>query len=131
VSNPSHRDRKSPLVLTSSFALAGALGCAITHGALTPVDVVKTRIQLSPEVYNKVSIESEQWRRSSAGASLRPGLRRPHIRDARTSRDTGSCAPQRLAICGLWLWLWLRLRLQSSLVLRSRSWLDFPPLELG
>jgi hypothetical protein len=28
--------------------------CAITHGALTPVDVVKTRIQLEPEVYNKV-----------------------------------------------------------------------------
>jgi hypothetical protein len=38
-----------------SFALAGALGCAVTHGALTPVDVVKTRIQLEPEVYNKVS----------------------------------------------------------------------------
>ena len=36
------------------FALAGALGCAVTHGALTPVDVVKTRIQLEPEVYNKV-----------------------------------------------------------------------------
>lgn len=36
------------------FALAGALGCAVTHGALTPVDVVKTRIQLDPEVYNKV-----------------------------------------------------------------------------
>jgi solute carrier family 25 phosphate transporter 3 len=35
------------------FALAGALGCAVTHGALTPVDVVKTRIQLEPEVYNK------------------------------------------------------------------------------
>ena len=37
------------------FALAGALGCAVTHGALTPVDVVKTRIQLSPEIYNKVN----------------------------------------------------------------------------
>lgn len=36
------------------FALAGALGCAVTHGALTPVDVVKTRIQLEPEVYNRV-----------------------------------------------------------------------------
>nr|BAK05526.1 predicted protein [Hordeum vulgare subsp. vulgare] len=41
------------LDLYSRFALAGALGCAITHGALTPVDVVKTRIQLEPEVYNK------------------------------------------------------------------------------
>lgn len=40
----------------NSFALAGALGCAITHGALTPVDVVKTRIQLEPEVYNKVCL---------------------------------------------------------------------------
>jgi solute carrier family 25 phosphate transporter 3 len=26
--------------LYARFALAGALGCAITHGALTPVDVV-------------------------------------------------------------------------------------------
>jgi solute carrier family 25 phosphate transporter 3 len=40
-----------------SFALAGALGCAVTHGALTPVDVVKTRIQLEPEVYNKVGTQ--------------------------------------------------------------------------
>jgi len=39
--------------LYARFALAGALGCAITHGALTPVDVVKTRIQLEPEVYNR------------------------------------------------------------------------------
>jgi solute carrier family 25 phosphate transporter 3 len=42
--------------LYARFALAGALGCAVTHGALTPVDVVKTRIQLEPEVYNRVSI---------------------------------------------------------------------------
>jgi hypothetical protein len=41
--------------LYARFALAGALGCAVTHGALTPVDVVKTRIQLEPEVYNRVS----------------------------------------------------------------------------
>lgn len=41
--------------LYSRFALAGALGCAVTHGALTPVDVVKTRIQLEPEIYNRVS----------------------------------------------------------------------------
>jgi len=33
-------------------ALAGGLCCGVTHGALTPVDVVKTRMQLSPEVYN-------------------------------------------------------------------------------
>jgi len=34
-------------------ALAGGICCSITHGALCPVDVVKTRIQLEPEVYNK------------------------------------------------------------------------------
>ena len=41
-------------MIEDRYALAGALGCAVTHGALTPVDVVKTRIQLEPEVYNKV-----------------------------------------------------------------------------
>ena len=39
--------------LYSRFFLAGALCCSVTHGALTPVDVVKTRIQLEPQVYNK------------------------------------------------------------------------------
>ena len=34
-------------------ALAGGICCSVTHGALCPVDVVKTRIQLEPEVYNK------------------------------------------------------------------------------
>ena len=37
----------------ASFALAGAIGCGATHGAMTPIDVVKTRIQLEPTVYNK------------------------------------------------------------------------------
>lgn len=40
--------------LYARFAVAGAIGCAVTHGALTPVDVVKTRIQLEPTIYNKV-----------------------------------------------------------------------------
>jgi len=34
-------------------ALAGGICCGLTHGALTPVDVVKTRIQLDPVTYNK------------------------------------------------------------------------------
>lgn len=34
-------------------ALAGGICCAITHGALCPVDVVKTRIQLDPVKYNR------------------------------------------------------------------------------
>ncbi|KAI8633598.1 mitochondrial phosphate carrier protein [Xylariaceae sp. FL1651] len=39
--------------LYARFALAGALGCSVTHGAFTPVDVVKTRIQLDPVTYNR------------------------------------------------------------------------------
>ncbi|KAK7750782.1 mitochondrial phosphate carrier protein [Diatrype stigma] len=38
--------------LYSRFALAGAICCSVTHGSLTPVDVVKTRIQLDPATYN-------------------------------------------------------------------------------
>ena len=34
-------------------ALAGAICCGITHGALTPVDVIKTRIQLDSVKYNQ------------------------------------------------------------------------------
>lgn len=34
-------------------ALAGGICCSITHGALCPVDVVKTRIQLDPVKYNQ------------------------------------------------------------------------------
>lgn len=38
-------------------ALAGGICCAVTHGALCPVDVVKTRIQLEPQKYNKGMID--------------------------------------------------------------------------
>ncbi|KAF3014409.1 hypothetical protein G7054_g1453 [Neopestalotiopsis clavispora] len=41
------------LALYSRFALAGAICCSVTHGGLTPVDVVKTRIQLDPQTYNR------------------------------------------------------------------------------
>lgn len=34
-------------------ALAGGICCGVSHGALTPVDVVKTRIQLEPQTYNR------------------------------------------------------------------------------
>jgi len=39
--------------LYSRFAFAGAVCCSVTHGGLTPVDVVKTRIQLDPVTYNR------------------------------------------------------------------------------
>ncbi|GFP55676.1 hypothetical protein ACSS6W_008950 [Trichoderma asperelloides] len=58
--------------LYSRFALAGALGCSVTHGAFTPVDVVKTRIQLEPSVYNRGMIGGFQQviRNEGAGALL-------------------------------------------------------------
>ncbi|CCK68460.1 Mir1p KNAG_0B00110 [Huiozyma naganishii CBS 8797] len=40
------------------FALAGAIGCGVTHSSLVPIDVVKTRIQLEPAVYNKGMVGS-------------------------------------------------------------------------
>uniref|UniRef100_A0A0D6R565 Mitochondrial phosphate carrier protein n=1 Tax=Araucaria cunninghamii TaxID=56994 RepID=A0A0D6R565_ARACU len=43
----------SGLALYSRFAFAGAVCCSVTHGGLTPVDVVKTRIQLDPVTYNR------------------------------------------------------------------------------
>ncbi|KAI1751164.1 mitochondrial carrier [Xylaria castorea] len=43
----------SGAALYSRFALAGAICCSVTHGSLTPVDVVKTRIQLDPVTYNR------------------------------------------------------------------------------
>ncbi|KAK5081893.1 mitochondrial phosphate carrier protein [Exophiala xenobiotica] len=43
----------SGVALYSRFAFAGAVCCSVTHGGLTPVDVVKTRIQLDPVTYNR------------------------------------------------------------------------------
>ncbi|KAK4689688.1 hypothetical protein P7C73_g423, partial [Tremellales sp. Uapishka_1] len=61
--------------LYSRFALAGALGCAITHGAMTPLDVVKTRIQLEPEVYNKGMVGGfRQVIAKEGGGALLTGL---------------------------------------------------------
>ncbi|KZM20384.1 mitochondrial phosphate carrier protein [Ascochyta rabiei] len=49
-----HSDPTAPTgaALYARFAFAGAVCCSVTHGALTPVDVVKTRIQLDPVTYN-------------------------------------------------------------------------------
>ena len=46
-------DTKYDLSYYLKGALAGGICCAITHGALCPVDVVKTRIQLDPVTYNR------------------------------------------------------------------------------
>jgi solute carrier family 25 phosphate transporter 3 len=61
--------------LYARFALAGAAGCCVTHGALTPVDVVKTRIQLEPEVYNRGMVNAFRQVISKEGAgALLTGL---------------------------------------------------------
>jgi len=46
-------EKLSGVALYSRFAFAGAVCCSLTHGGLTPVDVVKTRIQLDPQTYNR------------------------------------------------------------------------------
>lgn len=58
-----------------AFALAGAMGCGITHGAMTPIDVIKTRIQLEPAVYNTGMVGSLRKIVSAEGAgALLTGL---------------------------------------------------------
>lgn len=46
-------EEKYDLMYYVKAALSGGLCCSVTHGGLTPVDVVKTRIQLDPVTYNK------------------------------------------------------------------------------
>ena len=46
------------LDLYARFAFAGAMCCGLSHGALTPVDVVKTRMQLQPAVYSKGMLDA-------------------------------------------------------------------------
>ncbi|KAK3298948.1 mitochondrial phosphate carrier protein [Chaetomium fimeti] len=44
--------------LYARYALAGAFCCSFTHAVLTPVDVVKTRIQLDPTTYSRSLLKS-------------------------------------------------------------------------
>jgi len=44
---------KYDMTYYTKSALAGGICCSITHGAVCPVDVVKTRMQLDPVKYNK------------------------------------------------------------------------------
>ena len=50
---PKHEQGPFDLPYFLKGALAGGICCGITHSALCPVDVVKTRIQLDPQKYNK------------------------------------------------------------------------------
>lgn len=56
-------------------ALSGGICCSITHGALCPVDVVKTRIQLEPQTYNRGMIAGFRQIIAAEGAgALATGL---------------------------------------------------------
>lgn len=56
-------------------AIAGGICCGVTHGALTPLDVVKTRIQLEPAKYNKGLVSGVRTVVASEGAgALLTGL---------------------------------------------------------
>lgn len=49
---PSPSEKKYDLMYYIKGAAAGGICCSVTHGALCPVDVVKTRVQLDPIKYN-------------------------------------------------------------------------------
>jgi len=51
-------------------AFAGGICCSITHGAVCPVDVVKTRMQLDPVKYSKGMIDAFRQVVSSEGAAV-------------------------------------------------------------
>jgi len=51
--SPSKEAKVYDLMYYLKGAAAGGICCSITHGALCPVDVVKTRVQLDPIKYNQ------------------------------------------------------------------------------
>mmetsp|Transcript_25781 Transcript_25781/g.62350 ORF Transcript_25781/g.62350 Transcript_25781/m.62350 type:complete len:308 (+) Transcript_25781:62-985(+) len=56
-------------------AVAGGICCSVTHGGMCPVDVVKTRIQLEPEKYNRGMIAGFRQVIAAEGAgALATGL---------------------------------------------------------
>ncbi|KAH8662777.1 mitochondrial phosphate carrier protein [Ilyonectria robusta] len=69
------RESALDVSLYARYALAGAFCCAFTHAVLTPVDVVKTRIQLDPITYSSSLSKSARQIVSSEGpAALLIGL---------------------------------------------------------
>jgi solute carrier family 25 (mitochondrial phosphate transporter), member 3 len=54
-------ETKYDLMYFIKGAAAGGICCSITHGALTPVDVVKTRVQLDPVKVRGRGIRIGHW----------------------------------------------------------------------
>lgn len=55
-------------------ALAGGICCSITHGAVTPVDVVKTRMQLDPTKYLGLISGAQKIMAEEGAGALATGL---------------------------------------------------------
>eukprot|EP00475_Leptophrys_vorax_P024543 TRINITY_DN338_c0_g1_i1.p1 TRINITY_DN338_c0_g1~~TRINITY_DN338_c0_g1_i1.p1 ORF type:complete len:309 (-),score=105.94 TRINITY_DN338_c0_g1_i1:108-1034(-) len=51
-------------------AAAGGICCSITHGAVCPIDVVKTRMQLDPVTYNRGMIDAFRQVVSKEGVAV-------------------------------------------------------------
>jgi len=72
---PSSKEATYGLEYYLKGALAGGICCSLTHGALCPVDVVKTRIQLDPAKYNQGMIGGfRQVMAEEGAAGLATGL---------------------------------------------------------
>lgn len=72
-----HHDQQGPFGAMHFVkgALSGGICCGITHGAMCPIDVVKTRIQLEPQTYNRGMIAAFRQVVANEGASaLATGL---------------------------------------------------------
>lgn len=60
---PVRRERRLSPEIYAAFALSGLVGCAGTHAAVVPLDVVKTRMQSQPERYKSLGEGIKQiWR---------------------------------------------------------------------
>ncbi|KAF5633158.1 phosphate transport MIR1 [Fusarium tjaetaba] len=69
------KETPTDISLYARYALAGAFCCAFTHAVLTPVDVVKTRIQLDPITYSSSLSKSARHIVSAEGpGALLTGL---------------------------------------------------------
>ncbi|KAF5575470.1 phosphate transport MIR1 [Fusarium pseudocircinatum] len=69
------KETPTDVSLYARYALAGAFCCAFTHAVLTPVDVVKTRIQLDPITYSSSLSKSARHIVSAEGpGALLTGL---------------------------------------------------------
>jgi len=69
------KKQEFPVMYFVKAAAAGGICCSITHGGVTPLDVVKTRIQLDPIKYNKGFIGGFRQVISAEGAgALLTGL---------------------------------------------------------